>query len=166
MLVSAVQRSESAICIHISSPSWTSLLPPPSHPSRSSQSTELSSLCNADIKKEQNWIICRDVDGPRVCHTEWSKSEREKQISYINSYMWNLDKWYRWTYLQGRNRDTDVEKRHVDTGRGGRGGMNWEIGIEVCALPYVKQIYFSYRSQYRSDHGHFLSFSDTLISYM
>ena len=29
------------------------------------------------------------------CHTEGSKSEREKQISYINSYMWNLEKWYR-----------------------------------------------------------------------
>ena len=24
--------------------------------------------------KEQNWVICRDVDAPRVCHTEWSKS--------------------------------------------------------------------------------------------
>ena len=31
-------------------------------------------------KKEQNWIICRDVDGPWVCHKEWSKSEREKQV--------------------------------------------------------------------------------------
>ena len=28
------------------------------------------------------------------CHTEWSKSEREKQISYINTYIWNLEKWY------------------------------------------------------------------------
>ena len=35
---------------------------------------------------------CRDVDGPRDCHTEWCKSEREKQISYINAYMWNLKK--------------------------------------------------------------------------
>ena len=41
-------------------------------------------------KKEWNWVICRDVDGPRVCHTEWSEPEREKQISYINAYMWNL----------------------------------------------------------------------------
>ena len=24
-----------------------------------------------------------------------SKLEREKQISYINVYMWNLEKWYR-----------------------------------------------------------------------
>ena len=23
------------------------------------------------------------------------KPEREKQISYINAYMWNLEKWYR-----------------------------------------------------------------------
>ena len=23
------------------------------------------------------------------------KSEREKQISYINAYVWNLEKWYR-----------------------------------------------------------------------
>jgi len=21
-------------------------------------------------KMEQNWVICSDVDGPRVCHTE------------------------------------------------------------------------------------------------
>ena len=31
------------------------------------------------------------MDGPRDCHIEWSKSEREKQISYINAYMWNLE---------------------------------------------------------------------------
>ena len=29
-----------------------------------------------------------------VIHHE-VKSEREKQISYINAYMWNLEKWYR-----------------------------------------------------------------------
>ena len=46
-------------------------------------------------KKERNWVICREVDGSRDCHTECSKSEREKQISYINAYMWNLEKWYR-----------------------------------------------------------------------
>ena len=31
-------------------------------------------------RKEQNCAICREVDGPRICHTEWSKSGREKQI--------------------------------------------------------------------------------------
>ena len=28
--------------------------------------------------------------------------------------MWNLEKWYRLTYLQGRNRDTDIENGRVD----------------------------------------------------
>ena len=46
-----------------------------------------------------------------------SKSEREKQISCINTYIWNLEKWYRWTYLQGRNRDADRENGCV-RGRG------------------------------------------------
>ena len=38
-------------------------------------------------EKEWNWVVCRDKDGPREYHAEWSKSE--KQISQINSYMWN-----------------------------------------------------------------------------
>ena len=74
-------------------------------------------------KKERNWDICRDVDGPRDCDTEWSKSEREKQISYINAYMQNLGRSYRWSYLQSRNRDTDIETKHMDT-KGERGGGN------------------------------------------
>ena len=50
VLVSVVQRSESAFCIHICPPSWTFLPPYPSfHPSNSSQSTELSSLCYTEF---------------------------------------------------------------------------------------------------------------------
>ena len=76
------------------------------------------------------------MDGPRDCHTEWSKSEREKQISYDIIYMWNLEKWYRWTYLQGRNRDTDVENKLMDTKGGREGGMNWESGIDIYTTMY------------------------------
>ena len=43
-------------------------------------------------KKKRNGVICSEVDGPRVCHTEWSKSEREKQIPYANTYIRNLRK--------------------------------------------------------------------------
>ena len=83
--------------------------------------------------KEQTWVIFRDVDGPRDCHTEWSKSEIEKQISYINSYMWYLEKWYSWAGLQGRNRDTDVENKRMDT-KGGRWGVGW---IGRLGLKYI-----------------------------
>ena len=44
--------------------------------------------------------ICSNMDRPRDRHTEWSKSDRERQISYDIAYMWNLKKWYKWTYLQ------------------------------------------------------------------
>ena len=93
-------------------------------------------------KKEQNWVICWDMDGSTDCHTEWSQSE--KQISYINMYMWNLEKWYRWTGLQGRNWDTDVENERMDTkggkrwGSGGGGVMNWVIGIDMYTLMCIK----------------------------
>ena len=68
---------------------------------------------------------------PRVCYTEWSKSEREKQILCINPYIWNLEKSYWWTYLQGSNRDTVIEGRLVDMVGEGEGGTNWECSIET-----------------------------------
>ena len=38
-------------------------------------------------KKEWIWVSSSKVDKPRACYTEWSKSETEKQISYINTYL-------------------------------------------------------------------------------
>ena len=32
-------------------------------------------------QEERNRAACRDVDGPRDRHTDWSKSDRERQIS-------------------------------------------------------------------------------------
>ena len=32
------------------------------------------------------------MDEPRDDHTKWSKSDRERQISYDIAYMWNLKK--------------------------------------------------------------------------
>ena len=42
-------------------------------------------------KKECIWVSSNEVDEPRACHTEWSQSGRERQISYINTYIWSLD---------------------------------------------------------------------------
>ena len=44
--------------------------------------------------KEWNSAICGDMDEPRDCYTEWSKSSGERQISYDITYMWNIKKWY------------------------------------------------------------------------
>ena len=63
-----------------------------------------------------NYALCRDVGEPRDCHTQRSKSEREKQILDNITYMWNLEKCYRRDYLQSWNRGTDIENRCMDIG--------------------------------------------------
>ena len=47
------------------------------------------------------------MDLKTVKVSEVSQKEKDK---YIISLMWNLQKWYRWTSLQNRNRITDIEK--------------------------------------------------------
>ena len=78
-----------------------------------------------------------EVDEPRVYFTEWSKSEREKQILHIITYIWNLEKWYWWTYFQGKNRGTDIANGLVNTA-----GEGWRRQTErvtlTYMLPYVK----------------------------
>ena len=54
-------------------------------------------------EKEHIWASVNEVDEPRAYYTEWSQSERKKQVIYI----YNLERWYWWTYLQGRNEDAD-----------------------------------------------------------
>ena len=41
-------------------------------------------------KKEPNNAIYSNMDGNRDYHTKWSKSERDRQILYDITYMWNL----------------------------------------------------------------------------
>ena len=43
-------------------------------------------------KKERIWISSNEVDGPKTYYTEWSMSESERQMSYINAYMRNLER--------------------------------------------------------------------------
>ena len=52
--------------------------------------------------------------------------------------MWNLEKWYKGTSFQGRNRDADVESGHVHTGEEGKGGTKWETGTDIHTVPCVK----------------------------
>ena len=41
-------------------------------------------------QKEQNNVICSNMDGTRDSHPEQSKSEKERQIPYDGTYIWNL----------------------------------------------------------------------------
>ena len=64
-----------------------------------------------------------------VTHSKVSK--REKQISYINTYVWNIERQYRWTYLQGSSGDADIENRLVDTVGEGEGKTNGKSSVET-----------------------------------
>ena len=75
-------------------------------------------------KKEWNNAICRNMDGSRDYHIKWSKPERERRMSYDTAYMWNLKKRYKWTYLQNKNRPTDIENKLMVTKGESGGGIN------------------------------------------
>ena len=72
----------------------------------------------------RNAFSSNNVGEHRAYYTERSKSKREKQILHINSYIWNLEGWYWWAYLQGSN--GDAENRFVDAIGEGKGGTIWE----------------------------------------
>ena len=55
-------------------------------------------------QKDRNYALCSNMDTTWDYHTKWSKSDTERQISHDVTYIWNLNKWYKGTCLQNRNR--------------------------------------------------------------
>ena len=53
--------------------------------------------------------------------------------------MWNLERRYWWTYLQGSSQNADMQNRLVDRVGEGKGGRNWETSVEIHTLPYGEQ---------------------------
>ena len=88
-------------------------------------------------KKEHIWVSANQVNEPRAYYTEWSKSEKEEQISYINTYVWNLERWYWWTIYRATVKmgDADIENRLMDTervrGEEREGGTKAESNMEA-----------------------------------
>ena len=41
-------------------------------------------------EKEWNTAICSNMDRTRDYHSKWSRSDRQRQIPYSITYMWNL----------------------------------------------------------------------------
>ena len=75
------------------------------------------------------------MDEPRAYYTEWSESERERQISYINAYIWNLERWCWRAHMQGSNGDAGRGNRVAGTGRDV--GQTRRVALKH-ALPYGK----------------------------
>ena len=75
------------------------------------------------------------MDEPRACYTEWSKSEREEQISYINAYIENLEGRIS---SQSSNGDAAIENRLMDKGGGEEREMNGDSSMDTYTLTQVK----------------------------
>ena len=66
------------------------------------------------IKKKLNNTICSNMNGPRDCHTEWNKSDREREISYDIPYMWNLKKeMIQMNLFKKQKQNQDLENEHM-----------------------------------------------------
>ena len=69
-------------------------------------------------KEEHIWVSSNEVDETGACYTEWSKSERQRQILYINAYLWNLEKTVLMILYAGQ------QKRHKEQNFG-LSGRRW-----------------------------------------
>ena len=57
--------------------------------------------------KKHIWVSATEVDKPGAYYIEWNKSERERHILYINTYIWNWERQYKQPCIQnnlGRHR--------------------------------------------------------------
>ena len=88
---------------------------------------EVVYTCNGILlshKKEWNLTICDNMDGPRGYHAKWNKLDRERQILYDFTYMWNF-----WKMNKHNKTETELKLQRTNHGwqrEGGRGRK--EIG--------------------------------------
>ena len=88
-----------------------------------------------DMNLSELWELVTDREAWRAAIHGVAKSRT--RLSDWTKLNWTAKKYW-WTYLQGRNGDTDVETGLVDTV--GEGGGNWESSIDIYTLSCVKQI--------------------------
>ena len=86
------------------------------------------------------WLPFWPAWGPFVViwmiQIEVSQKEK-KQVPHINTCVWTLEERYWCTYLQGRNREADVEDILVETVGEGESGTNWEGSTDICNVSYT-----------------------------
>ena len=80
-------------------------------------------------QKEGRNAICDNIDDPQDCHTELSKSERERQISSDITYMWSLQT--EETDSQTERGDLWLPMEEGRVGEGRTGTLGW-ADINYC----------------------------------
>ena len=93
------------------------------------------------IKKERMPFAATRMQRERLILNEVRQKEKDKYIWY-RLYV-GSEIWHRWTYLQNRNRFTDMGNRlvvakGVGWGGGEESGMDWEFGVGRCQLKHLE----------------------------
>ena len=80
-------------------------------------------------RKEWNNATGSNRNGPGDSHSKWSQSHRQRRVSPEIANVQTLKKWYKWNYLQNKNRLTNLENklRVITKGERWRAGTNWEL---------------------------------------
>ena len=88
--------------------------------------------------KELSCAIYMDMNGPRDCHTELRKSEREKKIYRIILLIYAIQKNHT-DELTCKAEIETIENVHMDTGWKGV-EMNWKFATDTYTLLCITQI--------------------------
>ena len=128
-------KSESEVaqsCPTLRDPTDCSLLGSSVHGISQARVLEWVAIYYSATKREWNKVICSNMDGPRDCHTEWSKSEKDKY--HMISLTCGIKK-------RGANEliyKTEVENKLMITrGKAGRdkfGDWDWHIYITIYKI--------------------------------
>ena len=77
-------------------------------------------------KEEWNNVICSNIAATGYYPLKWKKSEKDKyhmMSLYVES---KIKEWYKWTYLQNRNRQTSETNLQLPKGKGWGG---YKLGV-------------------------------------
>ena len=93
-------------------------------------------------KKEWHNVICSNMDRPRDFHTKWNNSDRERQIPYEITNLWNLIKMIQKNLLT-KQKQTQRFQSQIYSYQGANvvGGMDWGSGIGTYTLLYITPVY-------------------------
>ena len=86
------------------------------------------------------------IKGTRTVLMRWRNLEpiiqsevSQRKTSYVNVYMWNLEKWYWWTYLPGSCGDADIREQTCWHSGDCRGWdelreRHWKVYTTICKI--------------------------------
>jgi len=85
---------------------------------------------------ETPWTAARQASLSITNSQSLFKLMSMESVMPSNTYIWNPERWYCWTHLQGSNGDADTENRLVGTAGEGQGGrwrqQHWDAHITAC----------------------------------